>query len=740
MSFLNKIARVIVNSITLMLITAFCSLYATANPHPNLVINLNDVANMRIALKKEGLFKSTYIAKRKAVDAQISQPILVPLPINSGGGYTHEQHKKNYKVMYEAGIIFQLSQDKKYALYVRDMLLKYADMYPKLPLHPKRKKGKKNPGKLFWQSLNEAMWLVYTSQAYDSVMPALNGTEREKIETNLFRPMVKFLSEDSPSTFNKVHNHGTWLTAAVGMTGFVLGELDWVEKSLYGLDKSGNGGFLKQLDELFSPQGYYSEGPYYQRYALLPFITFAKAIQNNQPERKIFEYRNGIILKAIDTTIQLSYNKLFFPINDAIKSKGTDTIELVHGIALAYSITGDTDLLDIAKSQKNIVLTGDGLKVAQALDKQQETKYQFKSIAFGDGKDGKQGALVIMRQDVETQQALLFKASGQGMGHGHFDKLTWQFYDKGEEIVSDYGAARFLNVEAKSGGGYLPENKSWAKQTIAHNTIVVDEQSHFNAKVKVGILHNPELLFFEKSDNVIMSSARINTVYQGVSLTRTVALLNFPETKQSLTVDIFKVDSNEQHQYDLPTHFKGHLIDTNFPLNSQLTKMTTLGEEHGYQHLWVQAQAKPMSGLAKVTWLNTNGRFYTQSSIMDGDTELIFTELGANDPFFNLRNEKAFIKRKTHAKKHTFVSVLEPHGEYNPAIEFTIDAVSKVKQLKYHQHNNIEMLEIVFSSNKQYLLAFNPSKNIVKDQINHFSFMNKNYQFSGQIKLINLSN
>ncbi|MFP3831112.1 hypothetical protein, partial [Pseudomonas sp. SIMBA_021] len=60
------------------------------------------------------------------------------------------------------------------------------------------------------------------------------------------------------------------------MAGYVLDEPEWVEKSLYDLDKSGKGGFIKQLEMLFSPQGYYNEGPYYQRFALLPFVTFAK--------------------------------------------------------------------------------------------------------------------------------------------------------------------------------------------------------------------------------------------------------------------------------------------------------------------------------------------------------------------------------------------------------------------------------------------------------------------------------
>tara|TARA_R110001592_G_scaffold25804_2_gene97572 strand:+ start:158 stop:2398 length:2241 start_codon:yes stop_codon:yes gene_type:complete len=719
-----------------MLITAvLASNKVMAYTSPNLVITTADVADMRGAIEQNGQFTEAFVANKLLVNKQIAQVITVPLPKDGGGGYTHERHKKNYKLMYDAGIIYQLTQDEKYANYVRDMLLEYAKLYPTLPLHPKRKMGKQNPGKLFWQSLNEAMWLVYTSQAYDLIIPSLTSAEKSTIEKGLFHPIVKFLSVDSPETFNKVHNHGTWTTAAVGMTGYVLGELDWVEQALYGLDKSGKGGFLRQLDELFSPAGYYNEGPYYQRFALLPFITFAKAIQTNQPERKIFEYRDGIVLKAIDTTIQLSYNNLFFPINDAIKSKGIDTIELVNGVAIAYGFTKDTGLLDIANLQKQILLTGDGLKVANALDNHLATPYKFKSVAFGDGNDGEQGALVIMRQNVGGEQAVLFKPAAQGLGHGHFDKLTWQFYDKGEEIVSDYGAARFLNVEAKFGGRYLPENQTWAKQTVAHNTVVVDEKSHFNANVAVGNANYPKLVFFEKDTNVTISSARINSAYDGVSLTRTIALIKLPEQEQALVVDVFDVMSKQAHQYDLPVHYKGHLISTSFDLNTHLTSLPVLGKENGYQHLWLKAQAQPKAGLSQITWLNDNGRFYTNSIVMDGDASLIFTQIGANDPLFNLRNENAFINRKTKSKNHTFVSVLEPHGEYNPSKEFTIAAVSSVETLSHQKINDIDVVEIMLSGDKHYLLAFNATE---KNQRNAFSFNGSKYKFDGRFKLFGI--
>ncbi|MCC5453180.1 heparinase II/III family protein [Rheinheimera sp. UJ51] len=722
---------------SLVLVTlAFILPFAVQAAHPNLVITPADVSEMRKAISKPGRFSKAYSDLKSQVDLHLAQPINVPVPKDGGGGFTHEQHKKNYQLMYNAGIIYQLSQDKTYANYVRDMLLAYAKLYPTLDVHPARKVESQNPGKLFWQSLNEAVWLVHTIQAYDFVHSALNAQDRKRIETKLLKPVALFLSEGQPSTFNKVHNHGTWATAGVGMAGYVMNEPEWVEKALYDLEKSGKGGFLKQLDELFSPQGYYNEGPYYQRYALLPFVTFAKAIENNQPQRKIFQYRDGIVLKAIDTTVQLSYDGLFFPINDAIKSKGIDTIELVHGVALAYSLTEAPGYLDIAKQQDQIILSGDGLKVAQALDKGLAEAYQFDSVAFGDGSDGKQGALVIMRSQLAGDQAVLFKPAAQGLGHGHFDKLTWQFYDLGKEIVSDYGAARFLNVEAKFGGRYLPENESYAKQTVSHNTVVVDETSHFDGDVEVGNQHSPVLNYFETSPFGSVTRAHIDTAYQGVQLKRTMALVNLPELKKSIVLDVFDVVAEKTHQLDLPLHYQGQLIDTNFDLSVSTQQLSALGTKNGYQHLWLKGRGLPKQGLAKVSWLNENGRFYTHTSLVNGQEEFLFTQIGANDPHFNLRNEQAFVRRVENSKQHQFISILEPHGEYNPSEEYTLDAESQLTKLGYSQQDELLLVNITIAG-KSYLIAINQAAEGSVNQ--QFQYQHQSYVINGRLAVFALN-
>ena len=118
--------------------------------------------------------------------------------------------------------------------------------------------------------------------------------------------------------------------------------------------------------------------------------------------------------------------------------------------------------------------------LADAIAAGKTKPFAFKTLELRDGPHGHSGALVVLRSGPEPDAAaVVFKAASQGLGHGHFDRLGLLYYDNGDEIVADYGAARFLNVEPKFGGRYLPENETWAKQTVAHNTLVVDQSSQF---------------------------------------------------------------------------------------------------------------------------------------------------------------------------------------------------------------------------------------------------------------------
>lgn len=669
--------------------------------HPRLLLSGDDVKSLKYGAENYPLFSKSINEAKAFIESEIHQEIAVPVPKDAGGGYTHERHKRNFKLIRQSGLLYQITGDKSYADFVKKILLAYADLYPTLGEHPAKKE--QSPGRLFWQSLNEAMWLVSSIQGYDAVIETFSEEEQKKIDDNLFTPMATFLSDEAPQTFDKIHNHGTWANAAVGMTGYVIGNEAFVNKALLGLKQDGKAGFLKQLDVLFSPDGYYNEGPYYQRFALMPFVLFAAAVEKNEPERKIFEHRDGILLKAVYATIQMSYDGLFFPINDAIKDKGLTTVELKHAIAIVYDLKPDPGLLSIAKYQDLVDLAPGGVKLARDIYYGKKIDdFPFSTMSLSDGANGDAGALHILRSGSSPgHQALVVKNTSQGQGHGHFDKLGFMYYDNEHEVVIDYGAARFLNVEAKFGGHYLPENNLWAKQTIAHNTLVVDEKSHFDGELKLAEQHAPEILYFvndKVSDNTVVrvSAAKMENAYEGVSFTRQMSLLTLPEFEYPLVVDLLKVNGAKKHKYDLPLYYRGHLVDTNFELKSHSKTLKPLGKSSGYEYLWLRAEAKP-DGIAKVTWLLDN-RFYTYSSIANQKRELAFVEVGANDPNFNLKHETGVVVRSQKVKQIAFASILEPHGEYNPSAEYTLNSHSAIKDIRLFEGATADV--IVFEDKK----------------------------------------
>lgn len=667
--------------------------------YPKLILQKSSVPEIVDGLEKYPLLKTSFENAKTIADKGIDAGITVPYPKDPGGGYTHEKHKRNYIEMYNSGLVYQLTNEKKYAVFVRDMLLEYANLYPTLGLHPMRKN--QSPGKLFWQGLNDSMWLVYTIQAYDCVYDFLTVEERTKIENQLFRKVVEFFTVEDKYSFDRVHNHGTWAVAGVGMTGMVLGDSLMVQEALYSTKLDGSGGFLKQIDKLFSPDGYYAEGPYYQRFALLPFIVFAQALDNNMPELKIFEYKDGVLLKAVTTLMQLTNtNGKFYPINDVIKEKSWLTPELVFGTNIVYGQTKDATLLDVVQKKGEVMISASGLAVAKAIEEGKTKKFIRKPMLISDGANGDDGGLALLRMgETNNQTSLLFKFTSQGMGHGHFDRLGINLFNKGNEVLPDYGAARFLNVEAKEGGRYLPENKTWANQTIAHNTLVINEQSDFNGNLKTAEDSSPELVFADiDHKDIQIVSATDHKCYNNASINRTLVL--FEEEKRTYLVDIFNVKNEKEAQIDLPIYYNGQIIHTNFDY-TRLNKFKVLGEANGYQHLIIDAKAQNLPTTTSITWMNGTG-FYTISTLTNKNTEFFITRLGANDPNYNLRPQMGMLFRHPKAINQKLLTIYEMHGDYNPVTEAVSNSSGSIKNLSLIEGDHERVaVEIELKNNKK---------------------------------------
>lgn len=648
---------------------------------PGIFLNAAEVAAIREVADRYPLFARSLAAARARIDQALASPIEVPPP-GEAGGYAHERHKQNYRELYEAGLLFTVTGDERYARFVRDLLEAYAGFYPTLGPHPLAQN--QAAGKIFHQALNDANWLVYAAVGYDAVRDWLPPSTRARFEQNVFRPMVEWLSVHGAREFDRIHNHGTWATAAVGMIGYVIGDQEYVQRALYGTRHDGTGGFVRQLDLLFSPDGYYMEGPYYVRYALMPFFFFAEAIERNQPELGIYRYREQILKKALYSAVQTAFpNGVFPPINDASRTMAITAPEVVLAVDVGYARYGaDDNLLGAAAIQDQVVLNGAGLALARDLaTRAQPPAMSFGSVEFTDGFAGRRGGLGILRSG-QGQDAtmLLMKYGVHGQGHGHFDKLHFVLFDAGREVVPDYGFSRWINIEPKYGGRYLPENASYAMQTVAHNTVVVDRTTQSGGREDADEAIWGERHFFDAgSSRVQAMSARARGYYAGVDMQRTLLLLRDGRLPYPVVVDLFRLVSAEPHTYDYPLHFRGQLIATDARYQAHTTSQEALGSAHGYQHLWTEAAASADSTF-RFTWLD-GSRYYTLTSAAAPATGVLFARTGAGDPNFNLISEPLLLLRRQ-AATTLFAAVLEPHGFFSEAEERSQEARGRIRDVR----------------------------------------------------------
>ncbi len=680
--------------------------------HPRLSLTPDGVDRIRGGAGSVPLFDKRLAEVQHQVDQVLDHgDISVPIPRDMAGGYTHEQHKSNYKIMHLAGNLYQITDEEKYAAFIRDMLLEYAKMYPTLPLHPTNRSYA--TGKIFWQCLNDANWLVFTSQAYDCIYDFLSASERAMLESQLFIPFADFLSIENPRFFNRIHNHSTWANAAVGMIALVMDNDSLLSKALYGLENDGIGahefdndggfikkegvttaGFLAQLDHSFSPDGYFAEGPYYQRYAIFPFLKFSQALYHNIPELDIFNYRDGILKKATQALLQLTDKQgNFYPINDAQKGMSFHTFEVVMAVDLMYFVDqSQTGLLNWAAAQGQVTLDEAGFVTAMALTDWKVNPPEKTSVVYGDGITGTEGGVAILRtEDLEV----LFKYSSQGMGHGHFDRLSYTLNSRQGDIVQDYGAVRWVNVDQKAGGRYLPENNSFGKQTVGHNTTVINQTSHYEASVKLAEQAHPSLYHADVGEqNVQMVSAREEQAYDDVNLHRTLFLITDDDLTGPVFLDIMQINSHETVSIDMPLWFVGHHMQSSFNCPKTTDALSTLGTDNGYQHIWQEAACTAGNDNIHFNWFG-NEQFYTLHSASNPNDSILMGRLGANDPNYNLRPDPVLIHRRTDVTQSTFVNLIESHGAY-----------SRVTEIPNSPYAQIKNLELIYQDESYVIVSF----------------------------------
>lgn len=697
-----------------------------------------EVELLRKEVGKPSLMGKSIEANRKELEAFMRLPLDVP-GHGEAGGYEHNRHKQNYTYMNLAGRLFLITQEEKYAQFVKDLLAIYAEKYLTFDFHVQKNT---NPtGRLFHQILNEHCWLMFTSLAYSCVASVMTEEERTAVVERIFEPMLDMFTVKYAHDFDRIHNHGIWAVAAVGICGLAIGKPEYLEMSVYGQDRDDTGGFLAQISQLFAPSGYYMEGPYYHRYAIRPTCVFAEVVHRHMPEVDIYNYKDKVIGNTVQAMLATAYPNGEFPaLNDASRTMSITDM----GVQVAVSVYSkhygmDDNILGMAKIQNAVWMHPCGLELSQAYDKaiaDREIGMPFwPSVELNEGPTGNNGAQGFIRMQDKTGDVsqLVMNYGQHGMGHGNFDTLGITFFNRGQEVLREYGFCRWVNVEPKFGGRYLDENKSYARQTIAHNAVTIDEQCQNGFDVnRADSVHGLPHFFKVEGTEINGMSAFANDHYPNTDMQRSVFMLNLDELEAPLLLDLYRIEGEGGHQYDYSHQYDGQIVRTNFDYQS-FGELNTLGDDFGYQHLWKVASGK-VQDTALVSWLQNN-TYYTwlgtsSSAKQNGDNEVIFTRTGANDPSFNLRSEPAFILRSK-GESTLFASVLETHGYFNEEFEQSVNARGQVKDIRVVGYNAVGSI-VEITTEKSLVTVMISNVLGADDQTPHQVKMNgKTYSWNG---------
>lgn len=121
---------------------------------------------------------------------------------------------------------------------------------------------------------------------------------------------------------------------------------------------------------------------------------------------------------------------------------------------------------------------------------------------------------------------MVLKFGGEGIGHGHPDKLSITLHDGKRELISDFGT---------SGYG-TPDYLQWYKRTLSHNTVTVDGRDQQKSTGR--------LLRFEPSPEGGQAEMQCQTAYPGVDMRRSIRL-----NGEEMT-DLFTCTSDSVHTYE----------------------------------------------------------------------------------------------------------------------------------------------------------------------------------------------
>jgi len=422
----------------------------------------------------------------------------------------------------DAGLLYQITGEARYAARAREVLLAYAERYARYPLHNINNEPKLGGGRVGSQTLDESVWLIPVCQGADMIWPTLTNEQRALIAEKLLLPAA--CEVIMPHKMG-VHNIQCWKNSAVGLVGFLLRREDLIK---HAIDDPASG-YRRQLAGGVLAEGAWWEGAWgYHFYTLSALWPLAEAASNNGVDLYLPELK-----KMFDAPLKFVMPNMRLP-------NFSDTTEVdLPGRAplyeLAYARWKDAEYVPLLAASKR----DDAMAMYFGVYPLPTAQPRARSSANYPGIG--QAILTRAPKDAATdpQQAtwLCMKYGPHGGGHGHPDKLSFILYAAGEVVSPDPGITSYGS----------PYHQNWYKTSLAHNTLVVDEENQRPATGKC--------LAFGSAEGIDYVMADAGEIYPGVRFVRSAALID-----ADTVVVIDQVRAKSKRTLDIAYHQRGQWV------------------------------------------------------------------------------------------------------------------------------------------------------------------------------------
>jgi hypothetical protein len=382
----------------------------------------------------------------------------------------------------------------------------------------------------------------------DLLSPYL-GRAAAPLQHQLLEPVVRALRA---TPRRGLSNQDVWANAAVAAIGFLREEQALVDWALFDPD----GGVLRQLD-----QGLHGDGIWHERpagshfYALQAFLVVAEAVARSGMAFDLYTWtspRGRSLRQMFVSPLGLLDPSLTLP--GAGDAFGTPKIQKFWHYWFGWRRYGDPAFAWVLAQDQPPLLDADVFATAGPLFNDRELPAQPVAPEAPSQAYPEAGWLSLRSHEgreywhADAVQVLL--SYGGGETHDHADKLNLDIAAFAERLVED------KSVFIYGDGGATPERPAgsrhqlWDRQTVAHNTVVVDQRSQPGAQALFqasGVRGQGEV--FVRCGPVKVARARADTVYPGVQYARQVALVG-----GEYLVDLFRLESETTHVYDWVLH------------------------------------------------------------------------------------------------------------------------------------------------------------------------------------------